>query len=141
MHGANRLASNSLLEGLVFAERVARDMIDAKKLPTLPRKKDWDVPALRDRGAAQVAADSIRQVMWDYCGIDRSAKGLRLGHAKLDRDRVAAPGRRDRGAEHGTDISRSSRMRRCCERSRAAAIIEVIFRAPKRKWSGKHIEW
>ena len=58
-------------------------MIDTRKLPNLPRKKEWDVPALRDRGAALVAADIIRQVMWDYCGIDRSAKGLRLGLNKL----------------------------------------------------------
>src|SRR5438045_4665216 len=83
VHGANRLASNSLLEGLVFAERVARDMIETRKPTGVPRKKTWDVPVLRDRGAAQVAADTIRQVMWDHCGIDRSAKGLRLGRAKL----------------------------------------------------------
>src|SRR5438309_5117182 len=82
VHGANRLAANPLLEGLVFAERVARDMIDCKKQSTPPRKKNWDVPALRDRGAALVAAETIRQVMWDYCGIDRSAKGLRVGQAK-----------------------------------------------------------
>ena len=79
MHGANRLASNSLLEGLVFAERVARDMIETKKLTSPPRRKNWDVPALSDRGAALVAADTIRQVMWDYCAIDRSAKGCGWG--------------------------------------------------------------
>src|SRR5687768_1277609 len=78
VHGANRLASNSLLEGLVFAERVARDMIELKKAGSPPRKKKWDVPVLRDRGAAQVAADDIRQVMWEHCGIDRDRKSTRL---------------------------------------------------------------
>src|SRR6476646_793190 len=83
VHGANRLASNSLLEGLVFAERVARDMIESVKKVPAPRRVAWTVPVLRDRGAAQVAADDVRQVMWDHCGIDRSAKGLREGLAKL----------------------------------------------------------
>src|SRR5438309_6132373 len=83
VHGANRLASNSLLEGLVFAERVARDMIETTAPAAAPRKVKWTVPRLTDRGAAQVAADSIRQGMWDHCGIDRTAKGLRLGLALL----------------------------------------------------------
>src|ERR1700716_4450797 len=65
VHGANRLASNSLLEGLVFAERVARDLASVTSLGRLPAVKEWQVPVLRDRGAAQVAADTIRQVMWD----------------------------------------------------------------------------
>src|SRR4051812_27547353 len=69
VHGANRLASNSLLEGLVFAERVARDLIEVKELTKTPRVEPWKVPVLRDRGAAQVAADRVRAIMWDDAGI------------------------------------------------------------------------
>ncbi len=77
VHGANRLASNSLLEGLVFAERVARDLEGTPKLTRVPRAKRWTVPPLDDRGAAQVAADEIRALMWLHAGIDRTARGLR----------------------------------------------------------------
>lgn len=76
VHGANRLASNSLLEGLVFAERVARDLRDVKPLRSAPRVHAWKVPPLRDRGAAQVAADRVRAIMWNQAGIVRSAAGL-----------------------------------------------------------------
>jgi L-aspartate oxidase len=77
VHGANRLASNSLLEGLVFAERVARDLRDLKSLKSVPKNDShWRVPVLRDRGAAQVAADRVRAIMWDDAGIVRSASGL-----------------------------------------------------------------
>ncbi|HVS60567.1 MAG TPA: L-aspartate oxidase [Gemmatimonadaceae bacterium] len=140
VHGANRLASNSLLEGLVFAERVARDMIQMKKLPTPPRKKKWDVPVLRDRGAAQVAADSIRQVMWDHCGIDRSAKGLRLGLAKLTEIESRLP----------VGATEETNMVQTCLLIADAALLRKESRGghyrsdfprAKRKWSGRHIEW
>lgn len=84
VHGANRLASNSLLEGLVFAERVARDMIKIGKLARTPRKSQWSVPRLKDRGAAQVASDEIKRIMWEYAGISRTAKGLRTCIELLD---------------------------------------------------------
>ena len=84
VHGANRLASNSLLEGLVFAERVARDMVNQPKLPRVQRATKFEVPRLRDRGAAQVAADEIRQVMWTHASIDRNAKGLREARKAID---------------------------------------------------------
>jgi L-aspartate oxidase len=76
VHGANRLASNSLLEGLVFAERVAQDLIEVEPLSKTPKVDAWKVPVLRDRGAAQVAADRVRAIMWDDAGIVRSAAGL-----------------------------------------------------------------
>jgi L-aspartate oxidase len=76
VHGANRLASNSLLEGLVFAERVARDLREVKALKSIPKVGAWKVPLLRDRGAAQVAADRVRAIMWEDAGIVRSGAGL-----------------------------------------------------------------
>ncbi len=83
VHGANRLASNSLLEGLVFAERVARDIVQSDPLKTLPKQASWSVPILKDRGAAQVAADSTREVMWHDAGVVRTAAGLRSAQEKL----------------------------------------------------------
>src|SRR3954471_4584366 len=83
VHGANRLASNSLLEGLVFAERVARDLANVAPLKTKPKMKQWTVPPLADRGAAHVAAERIRAVMWQHVAITRTAKGLRTALAEL----------------------------------------------------------
>jgi len=140
VHGANRLASNSLLEGLVFAERVARDMIDCPKLQAPPRKKKWEVPVLRDRGAAQVAADSVRQVMWDYCGIDRSAKGLRLGLSKLDEIESRLP----QGATEEANMVQTSRLiadAALLRKESRGGHYRSDFPRAKRKWSGKHIEW
>jgi L-aspartate oxidase len=140
VHGANRLASNSLLEGLVFAERVARDMIECAKQSTPPRKKTWDVPALRDRGAAQVAADSIRQIMWDYCGIDRSAKGLRIGHAKLTEIESRLPP----GATEERNMVQTSLLiadAALLRKESRGGHYRSDFPRAKRKWSGKHIEW
>ena len=76
VHGANRLASNSLLEGLVFAERTAREIVETAPLSAEPAPEQWRVPVLRDRGAAQVAADRIRAIMWQHVGIARTEHGL-----------------------------------------------------------------
>jgi L-aspartate oxidase len=140
VHGANRLASNSLLEGLVFAERVARDMIELKKPGTPPRKKSWDVPVLRDRGAAQVAADDIRKVMWDHCGIDRTAKGLRLGLDKLTEIQFRLP---DGATEEANMVQTSLLIAdgALLRKESRGGHYRSDFPRAKRKWSGRHIEW
>ncbi len=140
VHGANRLASNSLLEGLVFAERVARDAVNQPRLPRLPKRTEWRVMPLRDRGAAQVAADEIRRIMWTHAGIDRNAKGLREARRALEavRSRLAA-GATEEANMVGTAllIVESALLRR---ESRGGHF-RSDFPKPKNKWRGRHVEW
>jgi L-aspartate oxidase len=140
VHGANRLASNSLLEGLVFAERVARDMLDSTKAVKAPRKREWRVPPLRDRGAAQVAADAIRQIMWEHCGIDRTAKGLRLGLDKLTEIQFRLP----EGATEEANMVETALLiadAALLRKESRGGHYRSDFPRAKRKWSGRHIEW
>ncbi len=78
LHGANRLASNSLLECLVFAEAAARDILVAapRQLPQLPQ---WDESRVTDADEEIVIShnwDELRRFMWDYVGIVRTNKRL-----------------------------------------------------------------
>jgi L-aspartate oxidase len=139
VHGANRLASNSLLEGLVFAERVARDMGTLSRIPRFPRKAEWRVPVLHDRGAAQVAADAVRVLMWDYAGIDRTAKGLRTCVERLD-DLVA---RLPEGATEEANMIQTAElvaMAALMRRESRGGHFRRDFPRPKHKWRGRHIE-
>jgi L-aspartate oxidase len=140
VHGVNRLASNSLLEGLVFAERVARDMVNQPKLPRVPRATKFEVPRLRDRGAAQVAADEIRQVMWTHASIDRNAKGLREARKAIDAIRA----RLSPGATEEINMADTARMivdSALLRRESRGGHYRSDFPKPKNKWRGRHIEW
>ncbi|HTH40562.1 MAG TPA: L-aspartate oxidase [Rhodocyclaceae bacterium] len=78
LHGANRLASNSLLECLVFSEAAAKDIASAASLdiPSLP---NWDESRVTDADEEVVIShnwDELRRFMWDYVGIVRTNKRL-----------------------------------------------------------------
>jgi L-aspartate oxidase len=140
VHGANRLASNSLLEGLVFAERVARDMITRSQLKGAPRKKSWEAPALVDRGAAQVAADDVRSIMWEHAGIARTAKGLRECLSML----AAIEQRLPVGATEEANMVQTARLiaeAALLRKESRGGHYRSDFPHAKRKWQGRHIEW
>ena len=78
LHGANRLASNSLLECLVFAEAAVHDILGAKTKP-LPKLPQWDESRVTDADEEVVIShnwDELRRFMWDYVGIVRTNKRL-----------------------------------------------------------------
>jgi L-aspartate oxidase len=89
LHGANRLASNSLLECLVFAEAAANDILS--KLPgvapadfALP---PWDESRVTDADEEVVVAhnwEELRRAMWDYVGIVRTNKRLERAQHRVD---------------------------------------------------------
>lgn len=83
LHGANRLASNSLVEGLVFAETAYQDILahfNQCKLIPFPKVKDWDdsqVTSPKEKVLISHDWDEVRRLMWDYVGIVRTDKRLK----------------------------------------------------------------
>lgn len=88
VHGANRLASNSLLEGLVFGARAAAAMLlPPQAAPLKPDRRaadPWVVSSARGIDAPQTIA-AVRDLMWRTVGLFRTADGLRDAVVRLDR--------------------------------------------------------
>src|SRR6202521_4103600 len=79
VHGANRLASNSLLEGLVFGARAGRKMRDELKAP--PQRASSLPPAAYSNGPVSIPVDTsvseLQELMWKNVGIVRTGNGLK----------------------------------------------------------------
>jgi L-aspartate oxidase len=79
LHGANRLASNSLLECLVLSEAAASDIRAQPKPPASPKLPRWDESRVTDADEEVVIShnwEELRRFMWDYVGIVRTDKRL-----------------------------------------------------------------
>jgi L-aspartate oxidase len=113
LHGANRLASNSLLECLVFGEAAARHIVaNFADLPDVPEIRAWDESRVTDSDEEVVIQQiwgEIRRFMWNFVGIVRTTKRLERAKRRIDMlrqgkryyrhfrvtgpDRIAEPGR------------------------------------------------
>jgi L-aspartate oxidase len=86
VHGANRMASNSLLECVVFAKACAQDINTQTLSETLPEFDPWDASRARPSSEKVVVVhlwNEVRLIMWNFVGIVRSDRRLHYAQDKL----------------------------------------------------------
>jgi len=86
LHGANRLASNSLLECVVIGRAVANDILDREPPAVIPAVP-WDDSRVRDSAEDVVIAhnwDELRRCMWNYVGVVRTTKRLERAQRRIE---------------------------------------------------------
>ena len=88
LHGANRMASNSLLECLVYGRAAAADIARRESdIPPPPQAPAWDESQVRDSDEDVIIShnwDELRHFMWDYVGIVRTTKRLQRAKHRVD---------------------------------------------------------
>jgi L-aspartate oxidase len=90
LHGGNRLASNSLLEAVVFAERAANycaeqwETLSRRVFPPIEPWKEDEAKMLNEEILIHHNWDLIRRIMWNYVGIVRTVKRLKLAKRHME---------------------------------------------------------
>jgi L-aspartate oxidase len=88
LHGANRMASNSLLECLVFAHSASLDILtQLADIPPPPSLPAWDESRVTNSDEEVVVShnwDELRRFLWDYVGIVRTTKRLQRAKRRVD---------------------------------------------------------
>ncbi|HYQ40222.1 MAG TPA: L-aspartate oxidase [Pseudomonas sp.] len=87
LHGANRLASNSLLECFVYARSAAADIVSQLERVAMPQQlPTWDASQVTDSDEDIIIShnwDELRRFMWDYVGIVRTNKRLQRAQHRV----------------------------------------------------------
>ena len=129
VHGANRLASNSLLEAVVFAARIAHDLL-GEMLPRpdeMPATRSDSVGApVSNAGRLEMVAD-LRRIMSEHVGVIRNADGLRTALREIIA--IERDARHSGAAQHGADGAARRRLRLCPPREQGRAYAFRLSRA------------
>jgi len=137
MHGANRLASNSLLEAVVYSERAARSAIDVAngaRGSAEPPEKEWagGEPGPVPEGVlVDHSWDIVRRIMWDYVGIVRTERRLELA-----RRRMAAI-----SAEIAEHVSRYPVNRDLLELRNISLVGRLIVESARTRLESRGLHW
>ena len=93
-----------------------------------------------DRGAAQVAAEATRALMWNHAGIDRTADGLRFALEELEEIVLRLP----QGATEEANMTETAYLivsAALLRKESRGGHFRHDFPRPKNKWRGRHIEF
>jgi L-aspartate oxidase len=113
VHGANRLASNSLLETVVFAKRIVERTASGDALTPEPTPGARDLPPWSACGSPRSLPPhraSLQALMWDKVGIVRDGAGLRKATVQLAAWRAALPAAHDRPSHELANMLLAGRL-------------------------------